>query len=349
MGFLLFGLGNALAITGLVLAAMGQAHDLGAPWIVALIGLGELVILASVLVLGDDGYTRLQARGAGLTPEELTPTPAPTTIARHRLGVSLLIVHLALYFLVWTGGILAYSTATERNPLPVVFGVPFEMQGTALIWGVVAAELTFGLAIYVLGPSWWERFKELFRYRPSRAPTELAPATPPPTLRYRLGMAVFAIGNALAVTGLLLPALGFAEGRMIGVIAVIMGAGEVISLSSIFLLGKEGFKQLKARLFAVLKRTPSGKPISRRRHRVGCSMIALHLVAQLAALVFPIASHYGAAPDGTFATVFGLGRQEQLQWFVGLLVASEVLFFAGIYTLGADWWGRFHRLFAARD
>ncbi|MGB9340486.1 MAG: hypothetical protein WCB63_14645 [Polyangiales bacterium] len=95
----------------------------------------------------------------------------------------------------------------------------------------------------------------------------------------------------------------------------------------------------------MLKRTPSGAPVSIRRHRGGVTLLALHLVAQLTALLFPIASHFEAAPGGTFPEVLGLSRPEQLKWFVGLLVASEALFFAGVYTLGADWWGRFRALF----
>jgi hypothetical protein len=156
---------------------------------------------------------------------------------------------------------------------------------------------------------------------------------------------VFVVGNALATTGILLPAFGLATGRMVGVIAVMLAAGEIISLSSIFLLGKEGFKELKSRLFAVLRRTPSGEPISRRRHRVGAAFLALHVAIQLAALVFPIAAHYGIVAEGTFPTVLGLGREDQLKWFVGLLATSELLFFAGVYTLGEDWWGRFRELF----
>jgi hypothetical protein len=31
------------------------------------------------------------------------------------------------------------------------------------------------------------------------------------------------------------------------------------------------------------------------------------------------------------------------------LVTSELLFFAGAYTLGADWWGRFQALFTSVD
>jgi len=226
-----------------------------------------------------------------------------------------------------------------------VFGLRFEEQGPAFVWGVISAELLFVLAIYALGPTWWDRFKRLFRYQPAAAPPEPAPLEPPPTLRYRLGLAVFVIGNVLATTGLLLPAIGLAKGRMVGVIAVMLAAGEIISLSSIFLLGKQGFKELKARLFAVLKRTPSGEPVSHRRHQAGASLLALHVVAQFGALVFPIASHYGVTTDGTFPMVLGLPREEQLKWFVALLATSEILFFAGVYTLGEDWWERFRDLF----
>ena len=69
------------------------------------------------------------------------------------------------------------------------------------------------------------------------------------------------------------------------------------------------------------------------------------MLLQFAALVFPIASHYGVVSDGAFPEVLGLGRDEQLQWFVGLLAAAEVSFFAGVYALGADWWARFRALF----
>jgi len=345
MGFLLFSIGNGLAIAGLVLAGLGYANNGGAGWIVALVAVGELTILASVLFLGDEGYEQLEARTSAFLRRDARERTGSVTAHRHRVGLALLVAHLATYLLVWTAGILAYSRATDENPFPSVFGLPFEEQGPAFVWGVISAELLFVLAIYALGPAWWDRFKRLFRYQPAAAPPEPAPPAPPPTLRYRLGLAVFVIGNVLATTGLLLPAMGLAKGRMVGVIAVMLAAGEIISLSSIFLLGKQGFKELKGRLFAVLKRTPSGEPVSHRRHRVGASFLALHVVAQFAALVFPIASHYGVAVDGTFPTVLGLPREEQLKWFVALLATSEILFFAGVYTLGEDWWERFRELF----
>jgi hypothetical protein len=329
MGFLLFAIGHGLAITGLVLAALGYAQGGTGGWIVAVVAAGEITVLASVLFLADDDVASADS----------------TTARRHDFGMGLLIVHLATYFVVWTGAILAYSRATDHNPFPQVFGLGFEGQGPALVWGVIAAELLFALSIYVLGPAWWSRLKQLFRYEPATARAEPEAPGPPTTFRYRLGLGVFIVGNVLATIGMLMPLVGLAKGRMIGVIAVTMAAGEIISASSIFLLGKEGFKELKSRLFAVLKRTPSGEPVSRRRHRIGASLLALHVVAQFTALVFPIASHYGVVADGTFPTVLGLERDDQLTWFVGLLVASEALFFAGVYTLGADWWGRFQALF----
>jgi hypothetical protein len=345
MGFLLFSVGNGLALAGLVLAALGYANGGAAGWIVALVASGELTILGSVLFLGDEGYERLEARTSAFLRRDAGARSGSVTAHRRRVGLALLVAHLATYLLVWTAGILGYSRATDENPFASVFGLPFEEQGPAFVWGVISAELLFALAIYALGPAWWNRFKLLFRYRPTATPPEPEAPKPPPTLRYRLGLGVFVIGNVLATTGILLPAFGLATGRMVGVIAVMLAAGEIISLSSIFLLGKEGFKELKSRLFAVLKRTPSGESISQRRHRVGASFLAVHVVVQLAALVFPLASHYGIVAEGTFPTVLGLGHEDQLKWFVGLVASSELLFFAGVYTLGADWWGRFRELF----
>lgn len=336
MGFAVFSLGAVLTISGLVLAALGYANDPRAAWIIALVAVGQLLSLGSVSFIEDTRLQRLPAAGSSTAGSE----------ARSRLGLSLLILHVALYCLVWALGVLSYTRASSEVPFPSVFGLSFEQQGPAFVWGVVCAELLFFLAVYTLGPRWWQRFKRLFRYQPPSAAATPETPQPPPSFRYRLGLGIFAVGNLLALSGLVLPALGLAEGRMVGVIAVLLGGGEVLSLSSIFFLGKEGFKQLKSRLFGALKRTPSGEPISQRRHRLGCTMLALHVLAQFAALVFPIASHYGVAADGVFPEVLGLGRADQLRWFLGLLIAAEALFFVGVYTLGEDWWGAFRALFS---
>jgi hypothetical protein len=332
MGFAAFTLGSLMSIAGLVLIALGYASRPWAGGIVALLAAGE------VLVLGSVSFLRGRAPASAASERAVSPL-------RSQLGLSLLWVHLAVYFVVWCAAVLSYTRATEATPLPSILGLSFEQQGPAFVWGVALAELLFVLAAYVLGPSWRRRFAGLFRYAGPDIRMSAEAQKAPPTLRMRLGLGVFVVGNALAVAGLLLPALGFAKGSMVGVIAIMLGAGEVLSLSSIFFLGKEGFKELKSKLFRALKRVPSNEPVSRTRHRVGCTLLAMHVVLQFGALIFPIASHYGVATVGAFPDVFGLGRDEQLKWFVGLLAAGEVLFFAGVYALGEDWWARFRDLF----
>lgn len=324
-----------MTIAGFVLAAIGYASDPRAGWLVALIVGGQALSLASM------SFAPRERSGRGAATEDAEMVGA----WRRHLGSTLLIAHIGLYVLVWFAAVLSYAKASAEDPLPSVFGLSFAQQGPAFVWGVVAAELCFAMAVYALGPQWRHRLKQLFRYQPSSTPAVAEAPDTPPSFRYRLGLALFIVGNLLAVVGLLLPVLGFAKGAMVGVIAVMLGAGEVISLASIFFLGKEGFKELKSKLFGLFKRVPSGEPISRRRHRLGCALLALNVLLQFAALVFPIASHYGIATDGTFPQVLGLGRAEQLQWFVGLLAAAEVSFFAGVYALGADWWARVRALF----
>lgn len=344
-GFALFVGGNALALVGLSVAAFGLAHGGYVALVIGLMGAGEVLILGSILFLGDDGYQRLEARTSVILRRGTDSKSVEVTQSRHRLGITLLVVHVLGYFLVWTAGIITYTRATPDNPLPTIGGLAFDQQGPAFVWAVVACELLFATAIYVLGPTWWERFENLFRYDDTSEIQEESIPKKPSGLRYRLGLVVFVIGNLLAASGLILPALGLARGNAVGLIAVLMAAGEVVSLASIFLLGKDGFKELKQRLFSALKRTPPGGRISVTRHRVAITFLVLYLVAQVAAVMLPIAAHYGSTRHGAFPEVLGLDRDEQLRWFVGLLVTAEVLFFAGVYTFGADWWGRFRDLF----
>lgn len=338
MGFGALALGTLLMVSGLGLAAFGYATEGWAGWIALLIAAGQAVAVGSVAFVGDGRNARVGS----------VPAHAPEATGYRALGLALLVLHVGLYLAVWLGGVLSYTRATPEAPFPTVFGLEFEAQGTAFVWGVIAAELLFVAALVVLGPEWRARYAGLFRYAPSDTPPKVDSPAAPSTWRTKLGLAVFALGNLFAVTGLVLPALGLAKGRMVGTIAVLLGAGEVLSLGSMFLLGKAGFKQLKSKLFGLMKRTPSGEPISRRRHRFGCTLLAMHVVLQFAALIFPVASHYGVSMEGGFPKVLGLGREDQLRWFVGLLAGAEVLFFAGLYALGGDWWDRFQALFTAK-
>ena len=344
MGFLLFSIGNGLAIAGLVLAALGYADDAWAGWIVALVATGELTILASVLLLGDDGYQRLEARTSALLRRDAGTRTETVSASRHALGLALLIAHLATYFVVWIGGILSYTRATDEDPFPFVFGLGFEAQGPAFIWGVITAELLFAACDLRAGSplvgSLQTSLSASGRNRPE--PPEPEAPKPPSTLRYRLGLGVFIVGNALAVGGLILPALGLAKrpnGRCDRGDA---GGRRDHQPQQHFSARQRGLQGAQGP--ACSPSSSEHRPVRRSpavATESATSFLALHVVAQFAALVFPIASHYGALAEGPFPTVLGLERPEQLKWFVGLLISGEALFFAGVYTLGADWWGRF--------
>ncbi len=118
MGFSLFSLGNGLAITGLVLAALGYAQGGVGGWIVALVAVGELTILSSVLFLGDDGYQRLEARTSTLLRREPATSVESVTPRRHGVGMALLIVHLSAYFVVWTACVLGYTRPRTKTLSP---------------------------------------------------------------------------------------------------------------------------------------------------------------------------------------------------------------------------------------
>jgi len=167
MGFLLFSIGNALAITGLVLAALGYAQGSTGAWIIALVAVGELTTLGSVLALGNDGYEVLQARSSAILRRNQTTEPESISGQRHLLGMALLIAHLGAYLFVWTTAILGYSTATAQDPFPSVFGLSFDAQGPVLVWGVIGAELLFVLAMLALGPAWWVASSSSFTTRAS--------------------------------------------------------------------------------------------------------------------------------------------------------------------------------------
>jgi hypothetical protein len=129
MGFLLFAVGHGLAIGGLALAALGYADEAGSGWIIALVAAGELTVLGSVFLLGDEGYQRLEARTSAFLRRRAQTETKSVSAQRHGFGIALLIVHLATYYLVWTVGILGYSRATDDNPFPTVFGLPSKSKG----------------------------------------------------------------------------------------------------------------------------------------------------------------------------------------------------------------------------
>jgi len=51
------------------------------------------------------------------------------------------------------------------------------------------------------------------------------------------------------------------------------------------------------------------------------------------------------APTGPQPIVWGLGWEQQKTLVAWLFLIDQISFLSAIYVLGADWWGRFRRIF----
>lgn len=163
--------------------------------------------------------------------------------------------------------------------------------------------------------------------------------------RQKLGIALFAIGNLSVVAGLLLPLVGGADSGSIRLSAVLLGAGEVLSLTSIAFIGREGFIALKERMARVFRASYSG-PVSQRRHHVGVALFLFHAASTYFIVLYAyIAITVAGIDTSADSAVFGLGIHEQGRLLLFLFIAGEVSLLLSIYVLGADWWERFRQLF----
>lgn len=157
--------------------------------------------------------------------------------------------------------------------------------------------------------------------------------------RYRAGLTLFIIGNAVVACSPLLPLLGVD----VGIAGAIIVAAQIAATGSIFFLGTEGFKHLKKKLFKFLK--PPEGPISRARHRIGVGLLLFNTVAIYAALTLVLVAYSQTTLENPFPIVFGLDFEAQGTTFLALFFGGGAAFIASFYVLGAEWWGRFKQLF----
>jgi hypothetical protein len=160
--------------------------------------------------------------------------------------------------------------------------------------------------------------------------------------RYRTGLSLFVLGNVGLGIALLVPTLGIPNG--VAVAGAVALASEVMATSSIFFLGKQGFLELKAKLFALFKRPAKPKPVSQGRHRLGIACIMTNFVANYVAVCMVIVGFVRVTEADPFPIVWGLTFEQQGALFIGLVVGGAVLLFVGLGLLGDEWWDRFRAL-----
>ena len=160
------------------------------------------------------------------------------------------------------------------------------------------------------------------------------------TWRYKIGLTMIIGGHAILLAGVLSPMLGLSAG-IAG--AMILG-GEVISLASIAFLGKEGFKAIKSKAFAFLK-ADFAAHVGRTRHCIGVALLCTNVVMTYILMLYAWTGFAATTVENPLPAVWGVDYAQQASLVLWLFLIGEISFLIAIYTLGADWWGRFRDLF----
>ena len=160
------------------------------------------------------------------------------------------------------------------------------------------------------------------------------------TWRYKVGLTMIIVGNLGILFALVMPALGAGAGT---VGALVLG-GELVSLASIIFLGKAGFKAIKAKFFAFVKAGYAG-PVGKVRHYIGIALLCTNGLITFIIALYAWDSFAAATPEGSHPIVWGLDLDQQATMVAWLFLIGEISFLISIYVLGADWWGRFRRIF----
>ncbi len=160
------------------------------------------------------------------------------------------------------------------------------------------------------------------------------------TWRYKVGLTMIIIGNLGILFALVMPALGAGA----GIVGALVVGGELVSLASIIFLGKKGFKAIKSKFFAFIKESYT-KPVGRTRHYFGIVLLCANVLTYFILAFYAWESFGAATSDGPQPIVWGLDLDQQGSLVAWLFLIGECSFLIAIYVLGADWWGKFRRIF----
>ena len=144
---------------GILVGVLGGVIGLGAATIGALVVGGEVVALASIVFLGKEGFMAIKNKAVGFAKSTYT-TPVGRT--RHRIGITLLLANVATTYLMMLYAWDAFAIASAEGPAASVWGLDIEQQGSLVFWLFLIGEVSFLIAIYVLGADWWEKFRRIF-------------------------------------------------------------------------------------------------------------------------------------------------------------------------------------------
>ena len=160
------------------------------------------------------------------------------------------------------------------------------------------------------------------------------------TWRYKLGLTLIIVGHL----GILVGVLGGFVGLGAATVGALVVGGEVVALTSIVFLGKEGFKAIKSKAVASVKAGYTA-PVGKTRHYIGIALLLTNALTLYVMMIYAVQGFEAATVSGPAPAVWGLDVEQQNSLVLWLFLIGEISFLIGIYVMGADWWGKFRNIF----
>lgn len=121
----------------------------------------EVLWLASIPLLGKEGFESVKQRAFGW----LKLSSSPISQARHRFGVTLLLGSILLDILINFAIVLVdLFVEKEGNLTPAILGMNFEQQTTVYIAIQILTTIGVTAGVLILGGDFWERLKKAFEW-----------------------------------------------------------------------------------------------------------------------------------------------------------------------------------------
>ncbi len=150
-------MGHGILLLGMLLPLFGASAGVAGA---AMLG-GELLSLASIVVLGTEGFKAIKS---GIFAFVKAGFDAPVGRLRHYVGIALLCTNGLTTYTLAAYAWLAFERSTPESPFPVIWGLDFAQQGSLVFWLLLTGELSFLVAIYGLRAEGWGRFRSLLAW-----------------------------------------------------------------------------------------------------------------------------------------------------------------------------------------
>ena len=146
--------------------------------------------------------------------------------------------------------------------------------------------------------------------------------------RMKLGIFLFVCSIGLPLIGVpVLTSIGLTASQTASISAVFLIGAEVIGLTAVAVMGKEGFAYIKNRAVGFLTKYGPPKVVSKARYRIGLVMFSIpFLFGWIAIYIAKLIPGYASSP---------------LSYAIG----GDLLLLLSIFVLGGDFWDKVRALF----